>query len=350
MKRFRFTTCLLLALILFSFAGCSTIKKTSNKVTDPFVSKERINLEPFINQLISFIGDIQFGLQVNKPVYIAEYVKTEEVAEYREKFEQFRVNSGKIIAYSTRVIMLIRSDMPELEKVQDLADFIKDLRPFQTTPMEIAFGIAPEKIDEILENTRHQETLLNALKVVQPVVDEVERYMRASVDELYDAHERAGSSVQKNIQAAYTDVQDYLKVNKKLRSNTLGRLQYLSEYRLGERASVDLSWKGDPELSNIVSDKKNITYKHLNDMEAILTGRLALLNRQFEYISPAVDYYLKQKNELNQMVDHGNQTLRKSKMAIIMWGRFHRLMANGVKDPAKFDVFRLMTTAANKAL
>ena len=59
---------------------------------------------------------------------------------------------------------------------------------------------------------------------------------------------------------------------------------------------------------------------------------------------------MKQVAELNELVDLGNKVLRKTKLAIIVWGRVHRQMAAGVTDPAKIDVFGMLKKAADTAI
>jgi len=77
---------------------------------------------------------------------------------------------------------------------------------------------------------------------------------------------------------------------------------------------------------------------------------LALLNEQFEYLKMPMDIYLKQETKLNEMLENVKETLRKAKRSVIIWRRMHRMMASGITDPAKIDVFGLMKPVVDKAL
>jgi len=346
----RVTLGLVIAVFFLFFSGCATIKKTSDTVSEPFKSKKRLNLSPFAEQLSSLIGDIQFGFKTEQPIYIERFLDIPEVVEYREMFKQFRINASKLLAYSARVITLARSDKTGPERANALADYINELRPLEKTPMNVKFAMTPEKIEEILHDVRKQENLLKAINVAQPLADEVGRFMRACIDELDDVQEHVAEVLQQRIKAEHKDVLDYLITLKYRQTNTLKQLQSLHQYRSGDANAFDKVINGDPELTAIIKKDTTVTYQDLKRIEETLTDRLALFNSQFKHLSEELEYYFKQKNELNELVESSDKTLRKAKLAILVWNRVHRMMAAGVTDPATVDVFGMMKKAVDNAL
>jgi len=348
MKKFRYPllTRIVLLVVLIGVSGCSTVKKT----TDPFKSKQRINLAPFVEQLTTLVGDIQFGLKQKQPIYIQPFIDTPEVSELKDQYNQFRKNTANILAYTARVITLAQSGLPQSEQVNLLVDFIYDLRPVVLPPAPVEFSMPEEQIDEILESTRQQETLLEALRTIQPIATEVSVFMRNSVDELDDMAEKAEESIRDRILARHQEVLSYLHVLKKRRAGTLSQLEGLNQYRFDVTETLDSVLQHDPELQAVISPETAPNFKDLNRMERILTDRLALLNEQFEYLKVPMEIYLKQEAELNERVENVKETLRKVKLSVIIWSRMHRMMASGITDPAKIDVFGLMKSAVDKAL
>ena len=106
----------------------------------------------------------------------------------------------------------------------------------------------------------------------------------------------------------------------------------------------------DPELMAILPNSKKPAYQELKSIEATLTERLGLLDTQFKHLSVQRDLYLKQMSEINTLADKGDHIMRKTKLAVIVWGRVHRQMAAGITDPAMIDVFGMMKKAVDTAL
>ena len=76
--------------VLVTLPNCASVKSTSSTVVGQFQSKQRINLSPFAEQLMNLIGDIQFGLNFRKPVYIQPYLETPEIQSIMQKFHLFK--------------------------------------------------------------------------------------------------------------------------------------------------------------------------------------------------------------------------------------------------------------------
>ena len=339
-------TVFFLLILSTTVIGCSAVKKT----TEPFKSKQRVNLAPLVEQLTSLVGDMQFGLRQKEPVYIRPFIDTQEVKELKEQFILFRKNTANVLAYTARVITLAQSNKSQTERVEALVDFIYDLRPAIDPQTQVEFTMSDEQIQEILEKTREQETLLDALKTIQPIATEVEVFMRKSVDELDRMVERADQSIRDRILAQHQEEINYLWTIKSRRADTLTRLERLNEFRIGTNETLDHVLQQDPELQAVVQPETDTSFADLNRMERLLTDRLALLNEQYEYLQVPMDMFLKQDAELNHTVEKIKETLRRVKLSVLLWGRLHRMMSAGITDPAKIDIFGLMKSAVNKAI
>ena len=341
MRLIKFFT--LMILIMFFFMGCA------RTIAEPFESHKHANLAPFADQLIAMVGNIQFGMDTVQPVYLSHYHDIPEIAEYREMFHQFRINAGKILAYSSRVVTLSKSNLKDAEKAKDLADYVDKLRPLEQVPLDVKFSMTPEQVDQILDKVRKQETYTDALTAVLPLTDEVARFMREYVDELDEAGSRVAVAVRQGIVAEHKNLLVYRKVLIERQDKTMWRSQELYNYQSGDSKALERLLKEDPELQEIIKPGKTASYQDLKVIEKVLTGRLALINSQFKHISTQWDIYLKQEKELRDIVVSNDKALRRAKLAMIIWGRVNRQMAAGIVDPAKIDVFGLAEKAVSVA-
>lgn len=330
-------------LLAFVFApGCTTVKKT-------FVSQKVVNLEPFVEQLVTLIGNIQFGTDI-RAVYLESYLDIPEVAELRAMSDQFKFNCGKIISYSSKVISLAQSNLPDMEKNEILVDFMESLRPFQQEPIQIEFGMTADEVERVMAEARGREKFMDALTVLQPLTDALSVYLRAMIDEIDAALDRATDVVSKDIDENHKALLDYLATAAIRRNDILLRLQHLTDYRAGAKDAVKELAKGDPEIEKTIGSGADVSYEALKEVETILTDRLQLLDSQHDYLASGIEVYLNERNELNDLAEKTNIALKSAKMAVLIWNRVHRMMAEGITDPAKINVFGIMTSAAGKIL
>jgi hypothetical protein len=334
--------CGILIPVFLLVSGCTTVKKT-------FVSEKVVNLEPFVEQLITLIGNIQFGTEV-RTVYLESYLDIPDVVEVVAMSDQFKFNCGKIISYSSKVIALAQSDFTDMEKIEILVDFMESLRPFQKQPVMVEFGMSLDEVDRLIAEAGGQEKFLDALMTIQPIVDELSVYMRTMIDEIHVAFDDTVEVVLGNINKNHKDLLGYLATMANRRDDVLLRLQYLTDYRAGNKDVLKALAKGDPEIEKALGAGGEISYKVLNQVETVLTDRLQLLDRQNEYLASGMAAYYNERNELNSIVDKTDETLQNSKLAILLWNRVHRMMAEGITDPAKINVFGIMTGAADKLI
>ncbi len=209
----------LLLILLFSAAilapGCANFK-----------SHKRMDLTPFAENMIEMAGDIQYGLAQEKVVYLRNYIDIPETAELEVYLNKIRAVMRGSIAYSIEIVTLSSSTLTGPEQCEALADYLDELlRPAITAPVPpLHFTIG--EFDTMLQNTREQTKLLDALSMTQPIVNEIARIISEILDDANLA-----------VDAAYYSIGDALDENnvdpdKWYRDGARGPVECHSERRI----------------------------------------------------------------------------------------------------------------------
>ena len=328
--------------------GCSQIRKTTDTATNPFQSKQKIDLEPFAEQLFVMVGDIQFGLNRARATHLMHYTSDTEIGNYRQLWKVMQENLGKILAYSGQVVSLSESRMDGREKAADLSRFIDKIRPLESAQLEVAFGMNEQDIRQQLLAIRHQENLLDALRAAQPLVDTTVEFMVKTIDKLKIVTDKVEAKIEGKINDAHSVPLAYQKTLLERQTAIISKLQLLDSYRKGDPNALRAMARADAELKTFIHAGKASTFEGRKELEKLLTHRLTVIDGQKDLLQKALEQYRAEKKELSELTEITNQSLQKAKLAVLLWGRMHRRMANGITEPGKLNPFSLMNKAVDK--
>ena len=345
----------LILMMAVSF-GCASVKKgttTAAETTDkytamavsPFVSSTRLNMGPFAEQMVQFIGDVQFGMAGGKIVYTRPYLNGPKTEEYTEMMTQFRRNMGRILAYTGRVVSLAQSNLDGPGRAQALASFIEVIQPKEKDNSDFPFKYSPEEIDAIIASVGQQQTLLDALAVAQPLVVESARYLRDRVDEIKDFRKLVEDEIEANILAEYEDMLNFAALLKERQELNYQRLTIFVRYFDTRDPDLLAALAEDKELKGIIGKKKKLDTGTREKVVTALLKRLELINQHKEFLSADLDLFRKIQRELDALVDQSDATLQRAKVAIIFWSQAHSRLAAGETSPAMFDFMGLTKSA-----
>ncbi len=119
----RFVSRLSLVMILVvSISGCAAF-------SEKFTKTKAVNLTPFADQTIAMLGNMEYGFEGGKAVYLKEYTIPDDPDVHKIRRLQEQINNliRGIIAYSIEIVTLSESKMPKEEKAKSLADFVETL-------------------------------------------------------------------------------------------------------------------------------------------------------------------------------------------------------------------------------
>ena len=342
-KRVRTTRFIILVVVISLIGimtGCSTFKKTTEA-----------NLAPFAEQTISMAGSVNYGFMSVRAVYTRQYVEhTPEVAELLVMTQDIRKIMRGIVAYSIQVVTLSQASKEEPERAQGLADFLEELmKPVvEQRNQELSFDEA--KLNEMLENIRKQETLLDALRAAQPLIDEVSSVAEAYFDDYKLQKNTAIDALSQAIDEEFKAVLNYEIFLRESQAYVLTNLELLYEYWKGDETALETLKERDAPALSKINMADGLDSRELIQAEDILIERILVINTLRSNIKPRLDMYAMQKKELRDLDYEMNQILQRTKAAVMVWQRTHRAMAAGITYPADINLFDITKRIVQVAL
>jgi hypothetical protein len=326
-------------LMLSMLAGCSS-----------FQSKQRLDLTPFAESMITVAGDIQYSLMEHRLVMM----RTQEWGPDLKNFAQHvlkmrRVVSG-IIAYSIEIVTLAEAPTSGKEKAAALADYLQGLRrPVVSKPIP-DLNLTSAQIDKIIQNVREQKNLLDALGAAQPLIDEVARVASELTD---DSAELLAKASDEHLRTWDEEYKAVIWADEEIREaqiENMRGLYFLREYTRGNDAALDSLYTTDPLMERLFPRKSAQDIETLLGLQERLIYKLEKLNEMRNQFHPSMELYWKGILELDEAKAAYTGAFRKARNATILWSRAHRALAAGVTDPAQIDIMGLMLKTAQKVL
>ena len=305
-----------------------------------------MDLTPFAENMIDMAGDIQYGLAQEKVVYLRNYMDIPETRELEVYLGKIRRVMRGSIAYSIEIVTLSSSTLSGPEQCAALADYLDGLlRPALTAPVP-PLHFTLEQFDTILQNTREQKKLLDALSMTQPIVNEIARIISEILDEANLAVDAANQAIGTALDERNEELIHGIEMVRSYQLATINSVELIAKHRKGVPGAFDSLMGLQPSLHEIVKNPKNPTHEDLVAVEQRLIFMLKTLQELRAQMMPDLELYWKQNGELEDLTGAYKAALRKSQVTMIAWSRAHQRLASGVTDPAKIDVLGLAKKAA----
>jgi hypothetical protein len=216
------------------------------------------------------------------------------------------------------------------------------------TKVELRYDEA--QVDEILQNIRSQETLLDALRIAQPLIDEVAYTAETFLNDYKIQQSITIDALDRAIDQEFEPVLSYEDFLLESQTFVLVNLELLYEYWKGDvTALIVLKKREAPALAKIDMTDGLDRYE-LIEAEDILIERMDTYNTLRNNIKPQIVLYERQKRELHDVNFQMDQTLLRTKAAITIWQRTHRAMAAGITYPADINLFEISKKIVEVAL
>lgn len=327
------------ALVTAVLGGCSNFK-----------SKKRVDMGRVAEDMIAVAGEIQYSLGQKRPVYLLGYQDTPELASLEYETERARMLVRGVIDYTIQVTTVGDSPLSGSEKASALADYLEDLLPAVIEEPGPTLNLTHAQVDTILANIRVQTNFLEALGAAQPVVDEVSIASRGIFDDTKDAMDAVVAALRQRIEDRFHDV---LIADEKLERRQLVAvfgLDYLPLIRQGVPGALDSLLALEPSLPPLVTPGDGLNPSEIQLIEDRMLMILARTREVRDQLEPDIERYHEHHKELDELENLWRAEVRKARVAVLAWARAHKLMAQGVTDPARINVLGLARKAAGTVI
>jgi len=323
------------AVILSLLGGCA--KFSSSRKMDP---------GPFGENVTVMVGDITS--EVRQPFYIKKYIYGPNLEEYQTEWQIMRKTLRNIVLYSTQVVNIAQSPMTERKKPNALAATLREI--LNPVPEErlADFQLTRPELNELIRNVEIQDTMLDALKEAQPIVDRVASYVDIHFDRVETALNKLIREIDQRMDARWHLNRENVEALYALQGRTIKSYALLYKYREGDPAGLDALRENDPALQNALGKDRPVSEKELVVTEAEIMGRLKNLYSIRDHLLPQVEQYLAEARERDELYTAHKETGKKIRTTIMLWGRAHRNLAAGIPVPPEIDLYSVMLGSIKK--
>jgi len=329
----------LISFLIFITIGCAT-----------FQSKQKLDLSPFANSMITVAGDIQYSLFQHRLVTVRKMTKGPEVQKFAKNIDKLRRVIRGIIAYSIEIVTVSESNKSGKEKANALANYLNGLkRPMLEKPLP-ELHLTVEQLDTIVMNVRSQKKFLDALGAAHPLIDEVSRATGELTEDSKTQLDKAEREITEAWIKEYSGAIWATSIIKHHQFGTLKALYYAGQYLRGNQSALDSFYLYDPISKKMYPEGHQLDVTELLEIEERLYYNMSLIqDMKHMYQQDMLDYE-KGLLELDETKQVYNKALRTARIAILMWSRAHLQLSRGVTEPAEIDIMKLMLGTARKVV
>lgn len=336
--------------LCFLLAGCSK-----------FMARETENLTPFIEQTLSLVSSLEYGLSDDETLYlrnISQYMDQKAPFERYQALENQVVNQLKaLVAYSVEIVTISELAVSENKKSNYLADILISLNELVKKDQVIA---EPERYLErnrkIMAEVRASEEYLHSLRLLMPVVNDFSMHALKVLDELEREKRKVVRLLEQAIDKKYGDALAFENELRKVRAAFYDALIALSKYSDSKEPKFLETLKGYDIafINEVLKDKQKLSSKDVVKIHEYITARMAMINENYKQLQPDIDAYYSSHRELKKLVDLKEAGAKEARFTFIVWSRAYRKMAMGKTNPAEwFDITNsgsLLMGAAGRAI
>jgi hypothetical protein len=327
-------------ILLATFTSCSL-----------FRAKTEPDLQPFAEQTITMAGKVNQGFAEVRSVYIRrEASDIQEVEELREMVATIRLFMGAIVEYSLQVVTLSQSSKTGPERAQAFADFLDELLDPVVEQKDVELHYAEGNLKEILENIREQETLIDALRIGQPIVDEAAYVAGAYLDRFKDKQTLAAQRISDAIDEEFYAIISYTNILREQEEITLEVHERLAEYALGDKTALDKIEYEKLLAFQDINVEDGLDFDELYKIEERILTRMDKISKLRNDMEPELEKYRIKQRELDKITREIDKSLMDTRATIYIWNKTHLKMSEGLTKPAAISLFNITQQLMDSAI
>jgi hypothetical protein len=264
------------------------------------------NIGAFADQTVALLGQPNYGFTSDETIFVQGYYDRSQPAV--QKLAKLKVRGGDLFdslgEYSVYIAGLGGQQISEADRIAQLAAYLEKLKP----KFVGATAFPGPEYDAMIAAVAAQETFLNAIRKVQPMVNAAGRGGQLLITDyektIYEVARDIDAAIQKDyaVMLAYTDALETR------HGNTL--LEVVK-----------------------VADSETPSNREAKELKA----RLDRMKKIFDFIGPRWDLYKLTLQELNELQTKAMSNTGRERVALLLWVRAHQRMANGMGSSSWFD-------------
>jgi hypothetical protein len=314
-----------------------TMVTSCASMTQKFKAGTVANVGVFADQTIAMLSDADFGFSDDQAIYLRDFWDAEYSLE--KAFMQHRNGAGNffrgIVLYSLNLVLIVETKPSVQDQIEAYADYLGDFDDKLHTELEIK----PDHYNQIIEEIRSTETLLDALRAAQPIINASGRFMNQILDDLQKSLEELAIDLEKRIDFRYRDVVHFQKVLEKEKYHILGAMEKLYWANDGDMEAYRALIESQAIMKKSIIPKGEPTEDDFIILGKYLYARLDGLDRIVQEIEPDWELYRASHQELDQAHIRGLDKISQARLITLVWTRAHQKMSSGVSTPAEwFDI------------
>jgi hypothetical protein len=317
----------ILAVIFFNLTACG----------GKFTKTTEADVGFFADNSIAMLRDANLGFSKGKALYTKEFYDWE--APELVGFDTSRNEADNVlktmVAYSLKLVQIAEAEKTQSGRVEAYAAYIGNLSHRELAALQTN----RDELKDLAAEIRSQQKFMDALKVAQPLIDSMGRYMSSELDKFDENLDKVVANTEKRIDSRYQLVIRYQEGLEKEKYSILETLGELYQAARGDAAAYQRAIASDAILKKSVIPGRRPTEENIETLFDYLVQRLNGLHRIQQEIEPDWKLYRTTQMELDELHALFKQEIRQIRVITIVWIRAHQKMASGRVKPAQwFDI------------
>ena len=313
-----------------------------------FTGSKRVDVSPFSENTVGMLGELQ---KFNRPVtwiYLRKYQNLPTVTATRQAVQPIRTLMRGVGLYSTQVVALYDSPLPEDRKISELARYLTEyIRPALASAESTDVRFSASELDGVVGKIRASKTFLSALGAAQPLVNATVARGNMLFDNLDGLALAAAADVSNRIEDQYGPLKTSMSELDVMHVASLHSYALLERYRGGEAGALDSLRQQDRAASATWPAGKTPSAKDLDATEHFIVDRSTTLKTLRDQLDPEIAIYRESVAELEELRAQTDERAKLGRMTLLLWGRSHRNLAAGISVKPMIDVMGIMKSTVS---
>ena len=304
-------------------------------VSEKFTGKKQEEITPFAQKTVEVLVVENIQIRDNELIHLRRYVDDSfvELDELQLHMEQVKRYRDKLIAYSIDLVRLTELYENDEERVAAYADRIEQN---VGTDEFNRLGISDQEWASILVDIRSQDSLLDALRTFQPVINIAARDFEALISRIEtDLVVAVRKEFDRRIETNFLEVNEFLLRQHDIRNELLAAMIAIDKYRLGDEQAIAEFRQTKTPISKLFASSSP-SEKQLLKIEANLQERIKNSTALITELKPDYANYQHARAELDRKEAEVFDALTVARLQIATWTLAHQALANGVKAPGEW--------------
>ncbi|MGH7742340.1 MAG: hypothetical protein ACRENS_10000 [Candidatus Eiseniibacteriota bacterium] len=308
-----------------------------------FQGSKRIDVAPFSENTVGMLSEMQ---KFNRPVawvYLRKYTNLPTVTAARQGVQPIRDLLRGVGFYSTQVVSLYDSPLPEQRKISELARYLNDyIRPPLAAADTSETRFSTADLDDVLAKIRASKTFLDALSAAQPLINATVARGNALFEDMDNLVIAAAADINGRVEAEYAPLKASVLDLDAMHVASAHSYALLQRYRGGDSAALDSLRAEDPATGSHLAGGAHPTAKDLDEAERYLIERTGTIKSLREQLEPEFTNYRDSIAELDELRGQTDDRAKLGRMTLMLWARSHRNLAAGISVKPMIDVMGMV--------